>query len=596
MGHKNKDYISEVKSDGTGAYWRSIAKDGDIRVEKKLPGQDWKEVPNGNFGSDDHNSSKTRANKYIDNQIIAIKASEKANPTAPTAQVEKAQETTAEAHKAIGEKLAEIKDYSKLSQILSDAFHAQANEHNLKNPDNPVDGLELIQEARDDYTKIPEKAQKILEGYFGEGEEKKLPNNFYNDLIWNFESQKNKYGLMDALDRAKEERRDVLGGLKDRFNDPNRDDATLGNMLREGTPYQRLWDRVPEEYAQNPPDPQELQRMKAMTDLQLSQADSFRQGEILSQSMPQQPLNLNWNDQPTYQKAKSLWEEMQPNYSYESARPYDQRLHNLARAGHGAGSSSIDNTEAKKQRAMHWEDLQNMQQIHNMLLGEHRAKGDTVGYLDKLASASRGAYQDPIALENKILGQSFDRENRQRYNEDVFAKDIAQGEMNLSNQDLQQDAMLHDILEKDRINKISQSQQAQNLVNQFDMLIQTNNIEGAKDSAEYAVLREDLWTNREKIMMALKQQGMQEQELERMRQSDKKQWIQDLMQLGGKATTIVGSVLAAKYTGGASLALSRSIGSLVEELGRQRSGMGTSSTSTTPTPEGNWKGFESWRG
>lgn len=584
--HTNKGYASEIKIDAAGTSWQSKVVGGNMRVYKKPSGSNaWLEVKKYDRAG---NSEKTFANKLIDTQIDKVGALEKENPTTPVGSIKSNQKTTQESYQKQGEILSESKDKNQIGKAIADLAYSRANTERLENPGSrPDPNSDLILWKEDWENNMPPSPEKeMLRAYLANHPDQTgISNDIFNQAVWTFDSEKNKYSMLDSLRESKEKRGTLLEDLKGNLLETQSTPTTDFMLSDQNSPYKSLWGQL--SATDKEPSPNDLQQMKSMRDMQYQQRNSFPHGDVLAQSMPKTPPDFQWDKQPTYENAKSLWDDMQPNYTYDSAKPFDRRTHNLGIAGHGAGSTSIADTEAGKQRAMHQEDLQNIQSIHGMLMGEHRAKGDTVGYLDKLAGASRDAYADPIELENNVLGRGFDRTNQQDYNKNVLAKDLANAEFGNIQKDLSEDTLQNEILENDRTNKLNESQRATQLVDQLNLMIQTKGIEAAMADTSYATVLENLNNNREQMIMAMESHGlkMDAEKLKLKKEANRKEWLETLMSLGAQAAGITASALIGKTPAAAPPAAAPPAAATPE--------VGQSAAAITPTL--NWDGHSNYK-
>lgn len=379
--------------------------------------------------------------------------------------------------------------------------------------------------------------------------EPKVDNETYLGLVRQGIRSQNKYDFLNALKGNQEGRKEGIQGLRERIEnkDYSPELSTMKGM--KGTPYESIWGSlegagVPTENV----NPQDLFRMGQMQGLSKYKGDSFRNAKTLSGSMPNTPIDFQWDQMPTYDKAKGLWDELRGNYTYGSAKPYDNRMHNLALAGHAEGSSSIENAEAGKTRAMHREDLENIAMLHNMLLQDHRAKGDTVGFLDNLFKSSRGGYQDPLTAESNIMGDSFDRQNEKEYRGDVLDKDLTQMEGENADTQIKEGAALYDLLERDRMNEEGYNQGLENQINELKMLASENKLEDALTQGKFAELGHKIFMERRQIEDQMRRTGLLVEAQELEKEKSEQAYISKLVSLGGKAA-ISAAIIAS--TGGA---------------------------------------------
>jgi hypothetical protein len=566
-------YTAYVENTSSGKRW--VIRDANGKIPPNAP-------PNHKYLSD--------AQSYYNQNL---KPQQQPKPKTP---IEQAKEKNEAAFTEKAQAITDLKDDRHTFKALLDAANAKAYEHNLENPEDRISLVSIIHKWRTDPKTMPPSVKELI-GYDKEGQKKltalmeaakqeaettgasvdevlakwskerpegfkdvdfgdlsegtlqeriealgpELSDSKYVDLVLQGLSEENKYDFLNKLNEKQEARRKHFDTLQDRVEEDNA--AELEFMTQPGGLYESIWGSIPED-ERSSVSPQDLSRMGAMEDLGKYKGQSFGHADLLAGSMPQASPEFNWGDQPTYGKAKGLWDEISPNYTYGSAAPYDQQEHLLAAQGHAKGSSSLEGNEVAKQRAMRREDLENIGLIHNMLLREHAAKGDTVGYLDRLAEASRRGYQSPIETEGKIMGDAFDRQNEKRYKDNVFQKDLAQGGMNLESAELGEAASLHDLLEKDRLNKLATNEGLANQINQLKMLAADNKIQEAATSAEYETLRQNLWAQKKQIELAFRNQGMQEEALELQKAANEQEFISKIVSFGAKAIAAVGLSIA----------------------------------------------------
>lgn len=370
----------------------------------------------------------------------------------------------------------------------------------------------------------------------------------FNQLMAFSKGPTNLTSIIDSIEEKQKQRRNALDRLyEDETDRKNSLSDELGLMTDPNTgtdSYRSLWDAMTEEQKEGLT-PDQLRRIGLERDVDRYKQTSFGQGERLSSLMPKEDFNLNWNDQPTYQAAKNIWEQdYKPNYAYGNAGPFDQREHEFAAAGHARGSSSLEGNAADKQRALHREDLENIRLIQNMLESSHRARGDTIGQLDKLAGASRGAFGEPIEKGANVIGNDLKRTGDQTYKDKVFNKDLAEGEMNLSTAEMGEDLNSYLLNENQRSQDLQQYQGLANQVYQFGMLSEQIGQMGAEKQQEYAMLQENLWQSRAQVIAMLRKLNMQEEAFELQKNAANKEAFMKKIALIAKAVGTVGLVAA----------------------------------------------------
>jgi hypothetical protein len=530
-------------------------------------------------------SLQTQAMEIHNTYVADLEAGKGTTPASPP--IEAAKDQSHEGYEEIGQAIAETKDDRLIFKTLLDAANAKAYEHNIDNPSDRISLVSVIHQWRTNPETIPESVKSLI-GYDRVAQQKlqdllnsakeesdssgedlntvldkwsrespeefkdvdlqgateqtlsekiqgfnpKLSDSKYVDLVLQGSADENTYNFQNTLGEKQEDREGRLETLGDTLQEDN--SAEMGFLTGKGGPNEDVWNSVPEDQRENL-SPQDLSRMQLAKGQDQYKQDSFEQAGVLSGSMPQNPIDFNFQDTPTYGKAKSLWDEMSPDYTYGSTRPHDNRMHNLAAAGHALGSSSLQGEEAAKKRSMRREDLENIQMIHNMLRNDHTSKGDTVGYLDRLGEASRKGYQAPLDSGARSMGDAFRDQNDKKYKNNVLAKDLAQMNMQNDDDEISEAASLHDLLENQRINKSSTNENLDNQINSLKMLAAQNKIDDAANSAQYEGLRQNLWAQKNQIEIALRQQGMLEEAQELKKATNKQELISKIVSFGVKA-------------------------------------------------------------
>ena len=419
----------------------------------------------------------------------------------------------------------------KQQKLLDFLNAARARSHKTGEPFE-----EIIKEWGADPEKLPEHLR----------EEGGLDDATFNQLMHFAKGPSNLTSIIESIEEKQKRRRSALDSLyegeQDRENSLS-DELGLMTDPDVGTEaYRSLWDAMTEEQKEKLT-PDQLRRLGLEKDLEKYKDTSFQQGDQLSSLMPGEDFKLNWNDQPTYEAAKNIWDQdYKPNYAYDAAQPFDQQEHEFAAAGHGKGSSSLEGNAAGKERAMHREDLENIRLIQNMLESAHRARGDTIGQLDKLSGASRNAYGEPIEKGANLIGNDLKREGDQAYQDKVFKKDLAEADMNLSTAEMGEDLNSYLLNEKQRAQDLQQYQGIASEIYQFGMLSENISQMGAEKQKEYAMLQENLWQSRAQIVAMFRKLDMQEEAFELQKaEASKEAFMKKLMliaKIGGTAALV----------------------------------------------------------
>ena len=374
-------------------------------------------------------------------------------------------------------------------------------------------------------------------------EEGALDDETFNQLMMFAKGPSNLTSIIDSIEEKQRRRRNALDKLYEEENERENSLSDELNLMTDpnvGTEsYKSLWDSMTDEQKEKLT-PDQLRRLGLERDLEKGKQESFKQGDLMSNLMPGQDFNLNWNDQPTYEAAKNIWEQdYKPNYAYDYAQPFDQKEHEFAAGGHAKGSSSIEGNAADKERALHREDLENIRLIQNMLESSHRARGDTIGQMDQLAGASRNAFGSPVERGANLVGNDLKRGGDQDYRDKVFKKDLAEADMNLGTAEMGEDLNSYLLNENQRTQDLQQYQGLASQIYQFGMLSENLSQLGAEKQQEYAMLQEQLWQSRAQIVAMLRKLNMQEEAFELQKaEASKQDFMQKLMliaKIGGTA-------------------------------------------------------------
>jgi len=372
----------------------------------------------------------------------------------------------------------------------------------------------------------------------------------WNDKVFNYlysmsGGDKNIEGLEDTIRQGQESRRDTIGGLHQlgEAKDQSLGDY-LGLMTSEnaGVPaYQSLWNTLtPEQQETMTPD--KLRMLQREQELSQGKQQSAQFADLFTSLAPKEgELNLKHTD-PSYDAVKNVWDrEYAPNWKYGYAAPYNQREHELARFGHAKGSSSImGNAEARK-KAMGMEDIDAMTKLQNMFRSGNQGNREIIDSTTALSKAQQGAVFDPIKAEADVMGRDLQRQSNETYQDNVFAKDVAQGEINNANAEMQENASLHNLIEQQRVQELQQYKGLADEIYQYGMLGQDIEKMTGEQKNQYAQLQEKIWQDRERVVALLKSAGREEEAWELQKTANDRSAFMQKLVLGGK---IAGTIAA----------------------------------------------------
>lgn len=377
----------------------------------------------------------------------------------------------------------------------------------------------------------------------------------WNDKIFNYlysmsGSDKNIEGLEDTIKQGQAARQDVVDKMYD-LNQPSMPEY-LGMMTSEVPSYQNLWGTLTEDQ-QDEMTPDQLRTLQREKELDKAKQQSFGFADLFTSMAPKEgEINLKHTD-PSYDAVKSVWDrDYMPDYQYGARKPYDQREHELATAGHARGSSSIMGNAEARRRAMRMEDLDAMTKLQNMFRSGNQGNREIIDNVDALSRAQRGAAFEPIKAEADIIGKDLQRQDDNAYRDKVFAKDIAQGEMSNINAEMQENASLYNVLEQQRMQELQQYQGIANEIYQYGILAQDFDKLSGEQKAQFANLQEQLWQNRLRIIEMMKQAGRAQEAFELEQAANDKAAFMQKVITGAK----IAGTIAAVATGNPAVAAS----------------------------------------
>ena len=373
----------------------------------------------------------------------------------------------------------------------------------------------------------------------------------WNDKIFNYlysmaGGDKNIEHLEDTIKHGQEARRDVVDNLYNLNREKEQSLADyLGLMTSEnvGIPaYQTLWNTLtPDQQETITPD--QLRMLQREQELSKGKAQSTQFANLFTSMAPQEgDIHMQWTD-PSYGNVKSVWDQdFLPNYQYTSTGPYNQREHELAAAGHARGSSSImGNAEARK-NAIKLENIRAMRELQDLFRGGNQGNREIIDSLDSLSRAQRGAAFEPIKTEADIIGKDLQRQSDEAYRDNVFTKDIAQGEIRNINAEMQENTSLYNLLEQQRSQELQQYQGLANEIYQYAMLSQDIDKLSGEQKQQYAMLQEGLWQNRQQIIEFMKRAGREQEAWELQKVANDRNAFLEKVVLGGKIVATAAAI------------------------------------------------------
>lgn len=341
-----------------------------------------------------------------------------------------------------------------------------------------------------------------------------LYNRLYNFLAKDQDLE----NLEERLRDKQEERKNIYDDLATLPAQREKaDQSTLARMVSpeagiEG--YQDIWGRLSDENKEDLT-PQGLHSLDTMQGLDALKTQGQDQSKLYSRLMPGEDFSIDWGQNPTYERARDTYNtDFKPNYAYSSTAPFDQKEHALGASGHALGSTSLENNDSARQRAMHKEDLENIFNIQNMLEKEHRARGDTLKQIEGLGESGRTALGEPIKTSEDVLGKQFDRAFDQNYKQNEFKTNIAEGGMNLATTEMGEESSLYNLLKAQNQESQAEQKQLNNEIYSYLMNVEQLRKGGVKEQMELKEMEQNLWVNKMNVINAVKALSLQERSLD----------------------------------------------------------------------------------
>ena len=513
------------KTGGTFRVWK-VPPDGAGNRKKG------KEVYNSLGGKDgDFQDALAAARAHYNNYQKLLQPSNNNSTSQPTP-LEKSADITADQQKT-----------ETIKNDFSNEIQRYADKNNISEPEARkaiIDNPQLLEG-----TEFEKKHPEELKDYIDNG----VPNDLYISSL-SFVNQTERLGdLGEIYEQDKESRSDILGEFKDDTLGKREDRQntetdlllneglfgdkykTIADALKPQEPEQSFSEKVssyvpssetvksyipsaisnffgesegdsqeeipegvnappnPLEYEETPPNPQENLDPDLLRKIALE-----REGEELKelgrrQSQEAFDVKDSMNFDPT-----SLWDTVNDTYQpptiYDSDKQYDKKAHQLGIMGHGFGSTSTLENREGKNRARYESD--------------HRAKLDlfdrfmnygTINRNDwiRMNQEERNSMTDPFKTSADVMDTAIKRDNDNQYKQDVFRKDVAEGEMS------NQDKNLFEELDMYNTENKMMDQRRQESINTaarlYDLARETQNFTNLDQ-----VQKANLWAQRQQIL------------------------------------------------------------------------------------------------
>jgi len=370
----------------------------------------------------------------------------------------------------------------------------------------------------------------------------RIPDGIYNNIAYLITQKDETATLGDIFDKTRKNREGIISYLKEdtlgkRFDQEQAEMAMMRSPEISGNKYSELYDLLTDEQkATVTPEilrriaqEQEVQKIKDLGAQQRAEA-----GNVKSQ-IELDPVKL-W---------QTVTDTYQPPTNYDSDSLYNKNSHLLAAAGHGPGSSSLDYNASQKDRARQESDHKAKLELFDRFLNHGTMSRNDWINLNKEQARS---VSDPFKTAADAMNQSINRDNENQYRQDIFKKDIATGEMNNEGQSLNESlAMYNTNASVDQ----SQQQQAMSTLNsiyQLGLQEQNFNQLNEEDKRNIELQKENLWAQRQQVLVQLGQLNLAQKEREDLQKAAK---TKSKMEFIGLITKIAAAAAITIGTGGA---------------------------------------------
>lgn len=480
-------YKAEMR-DAQGNIWKLKLASGNYRVYKNN-----REVYKSDGKKD---SDLNDAKAYLDTALKASKNSQKVSPA-----LQKNNEETRSQQDNLAQTFQKQADLTGQKADDEQLFSNYINKILAQSRQTGKEPLEILAEMSDEKDS---QGNPVLSAH--------LFNRLYSAIEGNREiksleeiireKQGDRRGYLDTLETLPEDKKALDNSTRDMLVNPN-----MGINA-----YQNIYQNLPENQRQNLT-PEKLHQINTAKGLDTLQTEGEKDSSLYSRLMPKDNFAIDWN-MPSLDKAKGLYDQWKdPNYVYGSEQPFLEREHQLGAAGHSTGSSTLENNETAKQGAKNREDIENIVMIQQALEREHRAKGDTIGFIDKLRQGKQAPLEQSLKTSEDILGKQFGREQDRYKNQQDLQTRIAEGGLNVTGAELGEDTDLHKIRAQQSKGEGETLQNTNDLVYQYLMKVQDIERAGIQKDQAFRDTEQSLWERRENVIIGLEQLALQKKEL-----------------------------------------------------------------------------------
>ena len=473
--------------------YRVIFKNGHYRVYYSPPGGGETEIAKYGKTAED----KRLAEGKVDN-LTGVKNKELQGKQLEKAQAEKPAEEPTPFENA-ADITKEHRSNKEAEYALTEHLKAQSRKTGI-----PISELLNDMVAKGVPEHLKEKYPELADG---------IPDPIYNDISYLITQKDDTETLGDIFDESKNKRSEIVSDLKENTvgKREGQEGAELSLMLDpnvNGEKYSGLYDRLSEDQKASAT-PELLRRLAQEQEGQklkdLGNRQSEETGEVKNQ------INMD----PT-----SLWNTVEGIYQspikYDSDSLYNRRGHQLANAGHGFGSTTLNDNEANRNRARHESDHRGKLELFDRFMNYGNiSRGDFI----KMNQEERNSMSDPFKTSADAMNQSLNRDNENQYRQDVFQKDLATGEINNEQQSLNESLNMHN--NQAAVNEQQQQQAANTLNSIYQLGIDEQNFNQLNDQQknDLEVQKQNMWAQRQQILIQLGQLNLNQQAQEDLREA-----------------------------------------------------------------------------
>jgi hypothetical protein len=370
----------------------------------------------------------------------------------------------------------------------------------------------------------------------------RIPDGIYNNVSYLITQKDDTGKLGDIFDEAREKRDGITSDLKEKTlgRRADQDDTELAMLLNpeiSGNKYSDLFDLLTDEQKATA-NPETLRRIAQEQEGQKLKDLGNQQSEeagVVKSKIELDPLKLWQTVSDTYQAPTD----------YDSDSIYNKRSHNLAASGHGPGSSSLNYNASQKDKSRYESDHKGKLELFDRFLNHGTMSRSDWINVNKEQGRSMS---DPFKTSADSLNQSINRDNENQYKQDIFKKDIATGEINNEGQNLNESLSMYNT--NASVNQAQQQQAMNTLDSIYQLGLQEQNFNqlNEEDKRKVELQRENIWAQRQQVLIDLGKLNLAKQEREDLERARK---VKSKMEFISLITKVAAAAAITIGTGGA---------------------------------------------